>query len=103
MNDECPFCQIIARKREADIVYEDGTLVAFKDMYPHAPIHLLIVPKKHIRSINDLTPEDKDIVAGMLMKAPEIAKQMSVARSGYKLLITWSVGQARWFSICTCI
>ncbi len=87
MNDECPFCQIIARKREADIVYEDGTLVAFKDMYPHAPVHLLIVPKKHIRSINDLTPEDKDIVAGMLMKAPEIAKQMSVARSGYKLLI----------------
>ncbi len=68
MNDECPFCQIIARKREADIVYEDGTLVAFKDMYPHAPIHLLIVPKKHIRSINDLTPEDKDIVAGMLIR-----------------------------------
>jgi histidine triad (HIT) family protein len=84
--DECLFCQIIEKKRAADIVYEDATLVVFRDAYPHAPVHLLIVPRKHIRSINDLTPEDRDIVAAMLMKAPEMAKLMSVARSGYKLL-----------------
>ena len=87
MTDECPFCQIIAGKREADIVYEDETLVVFKDRHPHAPVHLLIVPRKHIRSINELAPEDKDIVGEMLMKAPEIAKLMSVDRSGYNLQI----------------
>jgi histidine triad (HIT) family protein len=87
VTDECPFCQIIAGKREADIVYEDETLVVFKDRHPHAPVHLLIVPRKHIRSINELAPEDKDIVGEMLMKAPEIAKLMSVDRSGYNLQI----------------
>ncbi len=87
VDDDCLFCQIIAKKRDAETVYEDETIVAFKDRYPHAPVHLLIVPKKHIRSINDLAPEDKDTVAWMFMKAPEIARLMSVDRSGYKLLI----------------
>ncbi len=85
--EDCPFCQIVAKTRKAEIVYEDGALVAFKDRSPHAPVHLLIVPKKHIRSVNDLMPEDKTIVGEMLMKAPEIAKMMSVDRSGYKLQI----------------
>ena len=87
MTDECLFCRIIGKKRDADIVYENETLIAFKDRHPHAPVHLLIVPRKHIRSVNDLAPEDKGIVGEMVMKAPEIAKLMSVDRSGYKLQI----------------
>ena len=74
MADECPFCQIVAGKREADIVYANETLVVFRDLHPHAPVHLLIVPRKHIRSMNELAPEDKDIVGEMLMKAPEMRK-----------------------------
>ncbi len=83
---DCPFCQIVAGERGAKIVYRDETLVVFEDIHPHAPVHLLIVPKKHIRSINDLTEEDERIVAAMIMRARDAAKQASVDRSGYKLL-----------------
>ena len=86
MEQECLFCQIIAGKRDAEIVSQDETVVVFKDLYPHAPVHLLIVPRKHIRSINDLTEGDRGTVAAMVMKAREVAKEMSVDRSGYKLL-----------------
>jgi histidine triad (HIT) family protein len=86
MEKECLFCQIIAGTRDADIVSQDETVVVFKDLYPHAPVHLLIVPRKHIRGINDLTEGDRGIVAAMIMKAREVAKEMSVDRSGYQLL-----------------
>lgn len=87
MDKDCLFCQIIAGQRQADFVYQDETIVAFNDKYPHAPIHLLIVPRKHIRSINDLTKEDAPIISHMFMKARDLAKEASVERSGYNLLI----------------
>ncbi len=87
MEENCPFCLIAAGKKEADIIYADETLLAFRDIHPHAPVHVLIVPKKHIRSVNDLTPADRDIIAAMFMKAPEIAEEMGVARSGYRLAV----------------
>lgn len=87
MDRDCVFCQIISGRRDADIVYRDELVVIFNDIYPHAPVHLLIVPLKHIRSINDLTEEDLPIVSHMFMKARDIAKEVSVDRSGYKLLI----------------
>ena len=82
----CPFCQIVAGKREAKIICQDETVVVFEDIHPHAPVHLLIVPTKHIRSINDITEEDEGIVAAMIMRARDVAKEASVDRSGYKLL-----------------
>ncbi|MGD0231654.1 MAG: HIT domain-containing protein [Syntrophorhabdales bacterium] len=82
----CLFCQIVEGKKDAEIVYEDETLVVFKDIHPHAPVHLLLVPRRHIRSINDLTVADRDTVAALVMKAPEIASRASVARTGYKLV-----------------
>jgi histidine triad (HIT) family protein len=87
LDDNCPFCQIVAGKRDADIVYADETLLAFRDIHPHAPVHVLIVPRKHIRSVNDLTHADRDIVAAMFMKAPEIAQKLGVAKSGYRLAV----------------
>jgi histidine triad (HIT) family protein len=92
----CLFCRIVAGTRHADIVYQDETLVAFRDANPRAPVHLLLVPRKHIRSINDLTGEDADIVAAMIMKAPEIARSASVAASGYRLVfnVERGAGQA---------
>ena len=87
MEDNCLFCQIIAGKRQADIVYQDETVVIFKDINPSAPVHLLIVPRKHIRSTNDLTDDDKEIVAAMILRARDAARSASVDRTGYKLFI----------------
>ena len=83
--ENCVFCQII-RDKPADFVYQDESLVVFKDIRPHAPIHLLFVPKKHIRSVNDLTEEDTPIISKMISKAKEIARDQEVSESGYKLL-----------------
>ena len=87
MERDCLFCQIIAGERAADIVYGDETLLAFKDINPDAPVHLLVVPKKHIRSINDLDREDGPIVAAMIMRARDLARTFHVDRSGYKLQV----------------
>ena len=88
----CPFCQIVAGQREAKIIYQDEMIVVFEDIHPHAPVHLLIVPRKHIRSINDLTEEDEGILAAMIMRARDVAKEVSVDRSGYKLLFNVEKG-----------
>jgi histidine triad (HIT) family protein len=82
---DCLFCQIIRKERPAEFVYEDESLVVFKDAYPHAPVHLLIVPRKHIRSINDLRDEDREIISGMIFRAREIAREVDVNTSGYQL------------------
>jgi histidine triad (HIT) family protein len=60
MEKSCTFCQIIQGEKPAEILYQDDSLIVFRDIYPHAPVHLLIVPKKHIRSLNDLTEQDKE-------------------------------------------
>jgi histidine triad (HIT) family protein len=86
MDKDCLFCKIATGETDTRFIYEDDTLVVFKDKYPYRPVHLLIVPKKHIRSINDLTPEDRDIVSEMIYKAPDIAREFKIKKEGYKLL-----------------
>ena len=86
MESQCLFCQIAGGQTPTEMLYEDDTMVVFKDIKPHAPVHLLIVPKKHIRSANDITEEDGPILAAMFMVAKEMAKEQGVAKSGYKLL-----------------
>jgi len=85
MEQDCLFCQIITGQRPADIVYEDETVLAFKDIRPHAPVHVLFVPRKHIRSINDPAENDGPIVGAMIMRARALARTLHVDRSGYKL------------------
>jgi histidine triad (HIT) family protein len=85
MDEQCKFCEIIKGKRKADFVYEDDDLVVFKDVRPAAPVHLLIVPRKHIRSINDLTEKDQGILEKMFLKARDIARETGIADSGYKI------------------
>jgi histidine triad (HIT) family protein len=87
MDEQCRFCEIIEGERKTDFVYEDDTLVVFRDAYPAAPVHLLIVPRKHIRGINDLKEEDQAIMGKMILKARDIARSQGIADSGYKLLI----------------
>jgi histidine triad (HIT) family protein len=85
MEQDCLFCRIVSKEQPADIVYEDEVLLAFKDINPHAPVHVLLVPKKHIRSINDLAPGDEPVVAAMIMQARDLARTLDVDRSGYRL------------------
>jgi histidine triad (HIT) family protein len=87
VEQDCLFCKIIGGERPADVVYEDGSILAFKDINPHAPVHILIVPKKHIRSINDLTEDDGPFLSAMMMGARTLAHTLGVDRSGYKLQI----------------
>ncbi len=85
MKDDCQFCKIVNGDTSTQFLYENDTLVVFKDINPHAPVHLLIVPRKHIRSINDLTQDDKNIVSEMITIARDMAKKESISSSGYKL------------------
>ena len=84
--ENCVFCQIIRGEKPADFVFQDESIAVFKDIRPHAPVHLLFVPRKHIRSVNDLTEEDTPIISKMIAKAKEIAWDQEVSESGYKLL-----------------
>jgi len=87
MEKDCIFCNIVAGKTETEFLYQDDMLVVFRDINPHAPVHLLIVPKKHIRSINDLTEADQPILSEMLMVAKDMAAEHGIAQSGYRLFI----------------
>ncbi len=86
MEKSCTFCQIIGGEKPTEFLFQDDTLVVFKDIRPHAPVHLLIVPKRHIRSLNDLKDQDKGIVAEMILRAQKIAKEQKISDSGYKIL-----------------
>jgi histidine triad (HIT) family protein len=82
----CIFCRIISKEIPADIVYEDDEILAFKDIHPVAPVHILIIPKKHIASINDLRKENAELAGKMVVSARDIAKKLKIAEDGYKLL-----------------
>ncbi len=91
-SDDCLFCKIVNKEIPIEFLYEDDSFVVFRDIKPHAPVHLLIVPKKHIRSINDLTDDDKIIISDIFMVAKKMAKLENVDKSGYKLLFNVEKG-----------
>jgi histidine triad (HIT) family protein len=72
---DCLFCKIAAGEIPADIVYQDEQMVAFKDIAPKAKVHLLLIPRKHIESLIDQSPEDAPLIGAMMAKIPELAKQ----------------------------
>jgi len=84
---DCLFCKIIAKEIPADIVYEDEIMLAFKDIKPVAPYHILVIPKQHIATLNDLTAQDSSLIAAMMLKIPHIANEIGVAQSGYRTVI----------------
>ena len=69
MENDCLFCKIAGGETDTEFLYQNETLVVFKDIHPQAPVHLLIVPRKHIRSVNDLTDADRGIIAELMMTA----------------------------------
>lgn len=92
MHADCIFCKIAAGEAPAQMVHTDDTVVVFKDINPHAPLHLLVVPRKHIRSVNDINPEDGPIIAHMIKTAKDVAKARGVAESGYNLVFNVEKG-----------
>ena len=92
MGKSCLFCQIANGETPTEILFENDTLAVFKDINPAAPVHLLIVPKKHIRSVNDLSEPDRPILAEMMMVAGDMARKQGIAESGYRLFLNVEKG-----------
>lgn len=85
--ENCIFCQIVNKQIPAKVVYEDEAILAFDDIRPKAPTHVLIIPKDHFASLNEV-PEDKgDLLARLLMKARQIARDKGIAESGYRIVL----------------
>jgi len=89
---DCVFCKIIDRKISASIVYENDKIVVFKDIEPLAPIHLLVVPKKHIPSVDNLGINDKELIGDIILTAQKIARSYGLDKSGYKLVFNVGKG-----------
>ncbi len=89
---DCIFCKIINKEISSEIIFEDEEVVVFKDIKPKSPVHLLIVPKKHIESINEAQEEDKELIGKLFLVARDFAKKTGVSDSGYKLLINVGEG-----------
>jgi len=84
---DCLFCKIKNKAVPAEIIYEDDDFLSFKDINPRAPIHLLIIPKKHIPSVNYLDSKDKELIGKLFLIASKIAKKKKVFNKGYRLII----------------
>jgi histidine triad (HIT) family protein len=81
---DCLFCKIIARQIPASIVYEDERMLAFNDINPQAPTHVLVIPKRHVATLNDLQPEDDGLVGEMVRRAAAIAKARGLSAGGFR-------------------
>ncbi len=88
----CVFCRIIAKKIPSRIIYEDDLVTAFEDVNPQAPVHTLIVPKKHIPDIHSMTDSDKDLVGHLFLTAKKIAKDKGLDPKGYRMVINNGAG-----------
>ena len=87
MSNDCIFCKIIAKEIPGDVVYADEFVTAFRDIQPAAPTHILIIPNKHIASVNALEEDDAHLLGKMNLAAKQIAKDEGVDESGYRLII----------------
>lgn len=84
---DCLFCGIVDGKIKAGIVYQDDSVVAFKDVAPKAPVHILIIPRKHIVSVLDLSADDDATIGGIFQVASRLARQQGIAESGFRVVV----------------
>lgn len=82
---DCLFCKLIDRQIPANIAYEDDEVLAFHDINPQAPTHLLIIPKKHVTTVNDFAETDAALIGRMTLTAQKLAKELGFAEDGYRL------------------
>lgn len=91
-NDKCLFCRIIAGEIPAKKVFEDNDVVAFEDINPQAPTHFLVIPRKHIASLNDLSDGDVEMIGRVTVRASQIARDHHLHSEGYRLVINHGAG-----------
>jgi histidine triad (HIT) family protein len=84
---ECLFCRIVAKEIPARIVYEDSDVVAFEDIHPQAPVHVLIIPRKHISTLNQLEREDISLAGKILFVATEMGRRKDIHVGGYRIVV----------------
>ena len=89
---DCLFCKILDGEIPADIVYESDSAIAFRDINPQAPTHVLIIPRKHIATINDLQAGDQELVGSLYLVAQDIARQEGIDESGYRAVMNCNEG-----------
>lgn len=87
MSSDCIFCRIVKGEAPANFIYRDDAMVVFHDTRPKAPVHVLIVPREHIESLNALDERHSAIISRMILKAKEIARILGIDESGYKVII----------------
>jgi histidine triad (HIT) family protein len=83
---DCLFCKIVRKELQSDIVYEDDDVLAFRDIQPKAPVHVLIIPKRHIASLADLTDEDKGVMGHAMFVASRLARDSGISE-GYRVVV----------------
>lgn len=91
MND-CLFCKIAAGELNADMVFQGDHVVAFRDINPQAPTHILIVPRRHIPTLNDLTADDAALIGRLSLVARDLAEQEGIAEDGYRVVMNCNAG-----------
>jgi histidine triad (HIT) family protein len=89
---DCLFCKMASGEIKPDMVLETDELIAFRDINPQAPTHILVVPRKHISTLNDLSPADAGIIDKLTLAAKVIAKRQDIAESGYRLVMNCNKG-----------
>ncbi len=84
---ECLFCKFVSGEITPNIVYQDDEVLAFRDISPQSPTHILIIPKRHIPTLNDLTPEDAELVGKLYLTAKKLAEDEGIDESGYRTVM----------------
>ena len=92
MNDDCLFCKIIKKEIPATIVHEDEVCVAFEDINPKAPVHILLIPRKHIGGLNQAAPDDAETLGHLHLTAARIASEKGIADGGYRTVFNTGAG-----------
>lgn len=87
MDQECLFCKIAEGEIPTEFLYEDDVCVAFNDMHPQAPTHILLIPKKHVASLEESASEDKDLLGHLMLATASIAREMGFSKKGYRTVI----------------
>lgn len=84
---DCIFCKIVRKEAPSKLVYEDDKVIAFHDINPNAPVHVLVIPKEHIYSLNQIDEKNSSVISHIFELIPKIAKQLEVDESGYRVVI----------------
>jgi len=89
---DCLFCKILNGDIPADIIYESDSAIAFRDINPQAPTHVLVIPRKHVATINDLSEEDQEIIGSLYLAAKDIARDEGISDEGYRAVMNCNEG-----------